>query len=72
MISIPTAFVVSSPRCTDMPLAVFGHREDAVTYFTDLYPTRHDAADYIREVPSFMDGYLGYQRRSDRRMPWQQ
>ena len=50
-----------------MPLAVFGSRKDAVTYFSDLYPTRGDAAEHIREVPAFLDGYLGYQNRRDRK-----
>ena len=61
------AFVVQSPRCTDMPLAVFGSRKDAVTYFSDLYPTRGDADEHVREVPAFLDGYLGYQHRTDRK-----
>lgn len=64
---ITRAFVVQSPRCTDMPLAVFADRRDAVAYFGDLYPTRCDAAEHIREVPAFLDGYLGYQNRRDRR-----
>lgn len=65
MSRLTRAFVVQSPRCTDMPLAVFGSRKDAMTYFGDLYPTRGDAAEHVREVPAFMDGYLGYQHRKD-------
>ena len=67
MAKLTRAFVVQSPRCTDMPLAVFADRKDAMTYFGDLYPTRGDAAEHVREVPAFLDGYLGYQQRRDRK-----
>ena len=67
MAKLTRAFVVQSPRCIDVPLAVFADRKDAMTYFGDLYPTRGDAAEHVREVPAFLDGYLGYQHRKDAR-----
>ena len=65
MSRLTRAYVVQSPRCTDLPLAVFGTREDATAYFGDLYPTRTDAAKHVREVPAFMEGYLGFPRKRD-------
>ena len=57
-------WVVMSPRSVDTPLHAFECETDAMRFFGDLYPTRHDATKHVREVMC-TDGYLGMQRKRD-------